>query len=82
MEDLSKSMNKYVIENIQDSDIVREFIRCNDYKSVARQYNMNTNSVKAILKRAGIDVNQGKQTVKRKTDLEEIGMSEKDFYKE
>lgn len=81
MEDLSKSMNKYAIENIQDSDIVREFIRCNDYKSVARQYNMNTNKVKGILRRAGIDINQGNFKANRNT-LEEIGMSEKDFYKE
>lgn len=81
MEDLSKSMNKYVIENIQDSDIVREFIRCNDYKSVAKQYNMNTNKVKGILRRAGIDINQGNFKTNRNT-LEEIGMNEKDFYKE
>ena len=78
MNDFSKFMNEYIVTTIQDSDIIREFIRCGDIRMVAKQFDMNTNSVKAALRRAGILTTK----TKAKTDLSEIGMSERDFYEE
>ena len=59
-----------------ETDLVREYLQCKDYKKLAKKYNLNTNHLKGILRRAGVlEVNKRKENNK----LREIGMSEKDF---
>lgn len=58
-----------------DSDVIREYKRIHDAKTVARIFCIHTNKVRAILKRAGVLEDQKQQRGK----LNDIGMSEKDF---
>ena len=71
-------MNLPEIAEITEADIIRAYRGNSDVKSIARQYDMNTNKVKGILRQAG--VLEPAKPVKSK--LQEVGMNEKDFYKE
>lgn len=61
-----------------DSDVIREYKRIHDAKTVARIFCIHTNKVRAILKRAGVLEDQKQQMGK----LSDIGMSEKIFCSE
>lgn len=76
---MEKYMNVPETANITEADIVRAYRETRDFKSIARQFCMNTNKVKGILRRAG--VLEGKASVPE-GDLGNIGMSEKDFYED
>lgn len=74
-------MNVPEIVEIAEADIVREYRQNSDVKSIAKQYGMNTNKVKGILRRAGVleDLEDKKPV---KSNMKNLGMCQKDFFEE
>lgn len=76
---MEEFMNMPEIIPVTENNIIEEFKRTGDIKHVAKVFCISTKDVKGVLKQAGIKVTTQR---KKTTTLDEIGMSNKDFYKE
>lgn len=65
-------------KNISDSDVIREYYNCEDVKLVAQLFGISTKEVNAILKKG--KVKKKKKSNTDETELQKIGMSERDFW--
>lgn len=74
---MQEFMNKPDEVPYMESDIVREYMVSRDIKSISKIYCIHTNTVKSILRKAGV-----LEEKQKRGRLHDIGMSEKDFYEE
>lgn len=79
MNDFEKFMNTpgHSIYPPTDNNIIEEYKRRLDVKSVAKVFDIAQSDVRQVLKQAGITIKKKNES---KSILSDIGMSEKDFY--
>lgn len=68
-------MNKPETIHATEADIIREYQRIGNERSVAKIFDVHTNKVKAILKKAGI----AKEKRMKEDELQSVGMKERDL---
>lgn len=79
MNDFDRFMNTpgHSIYPPTDINIIEEYKRRLDVKTVAKVFDIAQSDVRQVLKQAGIIIKKKNES---KTELSNLGMSEKDFY--
>lgn len=65
-----------------ERNIIEEYRRYEDVTYISRMFNITNAEVRKVLKQAGIQIKSSRRKNKDLDPLREVGMSERDFYRD